>query len=223
MQNTPGRKGLSRLLHRSVADYLARHTPCRVPALRCYSTKQVYQYTNVANKTMGSQNAALSFALAAGNTNPQDIADPPAGDMLPSSASGSVPTNLPVSTPPSALDLHNVPAVAAIPVLNGHDAMWAMLGGEILKRANEPSFNQDGKASHLSAADRAFVLRDAFDLANTIEGRRSLTPVFIDGAGADPAADGLLNGALPVQEIEGSATATDVFFVLLADPLMTGE
>jgi hypothetical protein len=33
MQNTPGRRGLSRLLHRSVADYLTRHAPCRVLAL----------------------------------------------------------------------------------------------------------------------------------------------------------------------------------------------
>jgi hypothetical protein len=40
-------------------------------------TKKVYQYTAAASRTSGSQNAAASFALAAGNTNPQDIADPP--------------------------------------------------------------------------------------------------------------------------------------------------
>jgi hypothetical protein len=39
---------------------------------------RVYQYTAAASRTSGSQSAATSFALAAGNTNPQGIADPPA-------------------------------------------------------------------------------------------------------------------------------------------------
>jgi hypothetical protein len=42
-------------------------------------TDRVYQYTAAAGRTSGSQAAAASFALAAGNTNPQGIADPPAG------------------------------------------------------------------------------------------------------------------------------------------------
>jgi hypothetical protein len=37
----------------------------------------VYQYNAAASRTSGSQSAALWFALAAGNTNPQGIADPP--------------------------------------------------------------------------------------------------------------------------------------------------
>jgi sugar lactone lactonase YvrE len=37
----------------------------------------VFQYTAAASRTSGSQSAATSFALAAGNTNPQGIADPP--------------------------------------------------------------------------------------------------------------------------------------------------
>jgi sugar lactone lactonase YvrE len=40
-------------------------------------TDRVYQYTGAATRTSGSQSAAVSFALAAGNTNPQGIADPP--------------------------------------------------------------------------------------------------------------------------------------------------
>jgi hypothetical protein len=40
-------------------------------------TKRVYQYTSAVSLTSGSQPAAATFALAAGNTNPQDIADPP--------------------------------------------------------------------------------------------------------------------------------------------------
>jgi hypothetical protein len=41
-------------------------------------TDRVYQYNGAATRTSGSQSAAASFALAAGNTNPQGIADPPA-------------------------------------------------------------------------------------------------------------------------------------------------
>jgi hypothetical protein len=40
-------------------------------------TKKVYQYTAAVSLTSGSQTAAASFALAATDTNPQDIADPP--------------------------------------------------------------------------------------------------------------------------------------------------
>jgi hypothetical protein len=46
-------------------------------------TDKVYQYANARSKTSGSQSAAATFALAAGNTNPQGIADPPApGSMV---------------------------------------------------------------------------------------------------------------------------------------------
>jgi hypothetical protein len=44
-------------------------------------TDKVYQYSAAAGRASGSQNAAATFALAAGNTNPQDIADPPAPDL----------------------------------------------------------------------------------------------------------------------------------------------
>jgi hypothetical protein len=40
-------------------------------------TDRVYQHTAAAGRTSGSQAAAASFALAAGNMNPQGIADPP--------------------------------------------------------------------------------------------------------------------------------------------------
>jgi hypothetical protein len=40
-------------------------------------TDKVYQYVGAASRTSGSQSAAATFALAAGDTNPQGIADPP--------------------------------------------------------------------------------------------------------------------------------------------------
>ncbi len=46
-------------------------------------TAIVYQYNAAAGVTSGSLSASSSFALAAGNTNPQGIADPPTGDSVP--------------------------------------------------------------------------------------------------------------------------------------------
>lgn len=47
------------------------------------STDRVYQYDAAVGRTSGSQSASTSFALAAGNSNPQGIADPPVGDATP--------------------------------------------------------------------------------------------------------------------------------------------
>jgi hypothetical protein len=45
-------------------------------------TDKVYQYVGAAGRTSGSQTAGVTFALAAGDTNPQGIADPPPAEML---------------------------------------------------------------------------------------------------------------------------------------------
>ena len=45
-------------------------------------TKSVYQYPNAISTTSGVRNAFAVFPLAAGNTNPQGIADPPAPGSL---------------------------------------------------------------------------------------------------------------------------------------------
>ena len=47
----------------------------------------IYQYTAAASRTSGSQSASNVYNLAAGNTNPQGIADPPP-PLLPSTNSG---------------------------------------------------------------------------------------------------------------------------------------
>ena len=59
-------------------------------------TDRVYEYTGSRSRNSGSQSAAATFALAAGNTNPQGIADPPAP-----AAGGSLanPSNLSQPTP----------------------------------------------------------------------------------------------------------------------------
>ena len=45
-------------------------------------TDTVYQYTAAASRTSAAANRPATFALAAGNTNPQGIADPPAPSSL---------------------------------------------------------------------------------------------------------------------------------------------
>jgi sugar lactone lactonase YvrE len=72
-------------------------------------TDKVYQYVGATSRTSGSQNAAATFALAAGNTNPQGIADPPTQDML--------------ATFPSS----GGSTMAAIPSPASHDAVFAQL------------------------------------------------------------------------------------------------
>ncbi len=76
-------------------------------------TDKVYQYTAAASRTSGSQNAAATFALAAGDTNPQGIADPPpAGDAVaePAPTIASAPTHDGSTAPRVPLaDLWNTP------------------------------------------------------------------------------------------------------------------
>jgi hypothetical protein len=63
------------------------------------ATDRVYQFTAAASRTSGNQSPAASVALAAGNTNPQGIADPPTvtaggfdGDRASALSSTSVPS-----------------------------------------------------------------------------------------------------------------------------------
>jgi hypothetical protein len=58
------------------------------------STDRVYQYVGAASRISGSESAATSFALAAGNTNPQGIADPPTPDATPYESSAFAPIDV---------------------------------------------------------------------------------------------------------------------------------
>lgn len=51
------------------------------------ATDRIYQYDAAVSRTSGSQTPSTSFALAAGNTNPQGIADPPPASASLSDAS----------------------------------------------------------------------------------------------------------------------------------------
>ena len=81
-------------------------------------TDRVYQYNAAATFANGSSHAAdVSFALAAGNTNPQGIADPPAPGSL-------LATETPVLAEP----------VSAEAALRGNDAALASMYYEPLKK-----------------------------------------------------------------------------------------
>jgi hypothetical protein len=90
-------------------------------------TDRVYQYIGAATRTSGSQNAGATFALAAGDTNPQGIADPPPPSML-----IAPPAPAPALTPPStpavnAAAFSAMPTLAAVPSMADRDAVFAML------------------------------------------------------------------------------------------------
>ena len=81
-------------------------------------TDRVYQYNAAATFANGSSHAAdVAFALAAGNTNPQGIADPPAPGSL-------LATETPVLSEP----------VSAEAALRGNDAALASMYYEPLKK-----------------------------------------------------------------------------------------
>jgi hypothetical protein len=71
------------------------------------ASDRVYQYTAAASRSAGSQSPAASFALAAGNTNPQGIADPPAAAVEgPNVSTARIPaTRRPAVTRLDAIDL----------------------------------------------------------------------------------------------------------------------
>jgi DNA-binding beta-propeller fold protein YncE len=127
-------------------------------------TDKVYQYVGAAGRTSGSQNAGATFALAAGDTNPQGIADPPPAAPLP----------LP-SQPPAAAS--NAPSVAGPSGAGGgrppaaRDALFALLGGQSPSAPGTPSL---GLAAAL--ADRALTPGDT-----------SAAPAALDHPASSPA------------------------------------
>jgi hypothetical protein len=88
---------------------------------------KIYEYTVAASRTSGSQSASAVYSLAAGNTNPQGIADPPAGwssgfslsEPANSQPKGWTPTDQP---PGIAKALEHLPVAATATGLREHAA-----------------------------------------------------------------------------------------------------
>jgi hypothetical protein len=152
-------------------------------------TLKVYQYTDAANRTSGSQNAAATFALAAGDTNPQGIADPPPADLL-----------LAPATAPLAL---TAPAVASVSFPTGRDALFTLPVWELLSRPG-PISAEFLASSHPPQTDSPAPLAD-----------RALTL----GGSAFQSDHGASLGLADVASASGdaSASATDSLFAVSAD------
>ena len=108
-------------------------------------TDRVYQFDTAAGRTSGSQSPSTSFALAAGNTNPQGIADPP----VPASGASQVATLNKTSHPSGHLAAH---LGRTIPGLQASKST-----GSFLSQTARPSL------SRRPAGDTDPDLLDAFD------------------------------------------------------------
>jgi sugar lactone lactonase YvrE len=179
-------------------------------------TDKVYQYVGAASRTSGSQNAASSFALAANNTNPQGIADPPVPDMLPSPAPASIAANFSASMPLAAAPSRtSVPA--GIVFLPGPDALATFLGGALANRGGEPSAQFTTKGMLAAASDHAFMRLGVSSDSATTDRHTPLAPGGLDGAGSNSSDADLLIDALAAESDQASAAALDTFFARLAD------
>jgi sugar lactone lactonase YvrE len=94
-------------------------------------TLEVYQYAGAASRTSGSQNAAATFALASGDTNPQGIADPPPADLL----------LTPAAAPINTVSASGPSAVAGAASLAGRDVVFTLLARESLPASSVPSLD----------------------------------------------------------------------------------
>jgi hypothetical protein len=184
-------------------------------------TKKVYPYTAAASRTSGSQNAAASFALAANNTNPQDIADPPVPGLL-----LTPPTPLAPSQPPLAvfntMSSVGVPAGAGGPSLAPRDAVFALLVRESLPGGSAVDLltgrtRTPRLASPVPAADRAWRPSGPAGEQKSADRLTAATPGSSSGVLSEESAGSLLDRASADGEGSASRTGMDSFFARLAE------
>jgi hypothetical protein len=162
-------------------------------------TLKVYQYVGAATRTSGSQSAAATFALAAGDTNPQGIADPPPADVLLPQAAAAL----------SAVSSVGPSPVAGAPSLVSRDALFALL-------APHPD-------SPAPVADRASIPAGVSGGQQPVAWPRPLLPVSSPSFGFDRSAMDVLDGTLPDEDGPASASATDTPFAIPGDGIATEE
>jgi sugar lactone lactonase YvrE len=184
-------------------------------------TDTVYQYIGAASRTSGSQSAGATFALAAGNTNPQGIADPPTGDMLLTPAAAPATPSQPSNLPSSPTASGGVPAV---PSLTARDAVFSTLPRESLQRPGEPSVGLlAGGALTIEAdsptpvADRAWTAATASGGQKPLDPSTPSAPESSQGVPAEPDARGLLDATWAGGDSQASTAVQDVFAGLVDD------
>jgi hypothetical protein len=112
-------------------------------------TDRVYRYDGAATRTAGAQSAASSFALAAGNTNPQGIADPPT----------------PLSSRVDVTPALRMPSSAALPLSDAY-------GAEV-KLARQPSIAKGTAGKVESVAHELFF--ESFGVSDPNQGETSVS------------------------------------------------
>jgi hypothetical protein len=193
-------------------------------------TDKVYQYVGAASRTSGSQSAAATFALAAGNTNPQGIADPPPADVV--RTAGAAP--LPLSQPTVAA---LVPAVSGgqsvvvdIPSVAGRDAVFALPGRESMPKSGEAAVNHQAGAaltswldSSMPAANRAWTIAGVSGGQKPLDLWTPLTPEGSQGLSFAQSVVDLPDDPVGGEESPASAMAIDSGFAMLAEDAQAEE
>jgi hypothetical protein len=125
-------------------------------------TDRVYQYTAAVSKTSGSLTAAASFPLAAGNTNPQGIADPPSGIEVASPLTGTIAS--PNTGVGGQIASKRHPSRSPVASLRGTDHIDLLLSEKRGPSARPDSFSLSHSLSESNedaATDAAFAEFDA--------------------------------------------------------------
>jgi streptogramin lyase len=173
-------------------------------------TDKVYQYVGAASLLSGSQNAAATFALAPGDTNPQGIADPPPADLLLTLTPWSALPDAPSLAPGTSASSTGADAMAAITSLANRDGVLALTLGELLPHPDAPVGDRTAPLDSLTpAADQALTPAGAFG-GPQLPQRSS--HAFRPAPSAVDLLDALGNGEADA----ASALATDACFALLA-------
>jgi hypothetical protein len=168
-------------------------------------TLKVYDYTAAASRTSGSQNAGATFALAAGDTNPQGIADPPPADMLPTPAVAPLPLDEPSVAVVDTASSVGLSPVASATSGGGRDTAFALLAGVPLPATG-------ANAANLTTGEA---------LPSWLAGMRPSIPVSNQWFGPDHGAVAAREGTRADEESEASTATTDTVFAGLADDAAT--
>jgi len=140
-------------------------------------TDRVYEYKNSQSRNSGSQSTLISFALAAGNTNPQGIADPPGNSInasTPVAATSVAPIEAPSDEVLSAPEypqgqvafatrsfavgsVSNDNALTTGKLLNSEAATLILDKGSVMTTIGTPTPRlSTSKSSSIAARDEAF-------------------------------------------------------------------
>jgi hypothetical protein len=188
------------------------------------ATDKVYQYVGAASRTAGSQSAAASFALAAGNTNPQGIADPPPADLPLTPAPAPMAPGLPPPVSLNAAAAGGPSAGTGVVPLAGRDAAFATLARQASPDGATPTADavfaalaqQFLPAGGTPSAVPARPPAAAAGAQDAVDSRTALALVGRPGASPGPSATD--PGEVPLADAESpSSSGTDAWFTDLGD------